>query len=84
MAKILVKLSAVCCGTCQHWTGGRELVELGRRLACEDGVHPCPWRKSGSHARSRLAWVALAFALWMVFLGVPDLVAFERWRVALG
>lgn len=45
------------------------------------------WRRksgAGEGRRSRLGWVALAFALWMVCFGVPDLVTFERWRVTLG
>lgn len=40
-------------------------------------------RGVGQGRRSRMLWVALAFAFGMACLGVPDLVAFERWRVAL-
>lgn len=69
MAKILIKLPAACCGTCQHWTGGREIVEFGRRLACEDGVPPCPWRKSGSHARSRPQCMGNQYKPWF---GLPN------------
>lgn len=33
--KSLVSVSAICCGTCQHWKGERELVEKGRRIRCD-------------------------------------------------
>ena len=51
MAQLMIRLPAECCGTCQHWTGPREVADFGRRLACGDGVYPCPWRRSGSQAR---------------------------------
>ena len=69
MAGILIRLPAVCCGTCQHWTGAREGGEYGLRLRCEDGVHPCPWRRSGSRARERRQWRGGQYKPWF---GLPS------------
>lgn len=43
-------LPRICCGTCQYWTGSRQILNFGRRLRCSDGRWPCPWRLIGSRA----------------------------------
>lgn len=68
MASLLISLPARCCGTCEHWTGERRVVEFGRRLACSDGLHPCPWRPSGSQARQRPMCMGDRYKPWQ---GLP-------------
>lgn len=46
----LININKICCGTCEHWSGKRDIVEFGRRIKCESGLFTCPWRKSGSTA----------------------------------
>lgn len=70
MARLMIRLPAECCGTCQHWTGPREVADFGRRLACGDGVYPCPWRRSGSQARQRPACRG-AGGNWKPWVGLP-------------
>lgn len=31
---VLIPVDRICCGTCQHWKGAREIVEHGKRLRC--------------------------------------------------
>ena len=41
-AKSYVQVSAVCCGTCQHWKGERELERTGKRVICQSGLPATP------------------------------------------
>lgn len=50
MSDRFITLPAQCCGTCQHWSGERVLVEYGRRLRCEGNASRCPFYPSPSHA----------------------------------
>ena len=38
----LISVSAICCGTCQHWKGERMLVDRGLRVKCQaTASSPC-------------------------------------------
>ena len=61
----LIRVTERCCGTCQHWSGSRELVEYGKRVKCESGNHACPWRKSGSLATARPQCMGNQYRQWV-------------------
>ena len=65
MSDRYITLPAQCCGTCQHWSGERVLVEYGRRLRCDGSAHRCPFYPAPSYAFLKCRCVQNHYKPWV-------------------
>lgn len=62
-----------CCGTCQHWTGTREVEAHTFRIKCENGIALCPLLRIKRLANSKVtpATPCARKNLWSPWVNLP-------------